>query len=290
MHPNDYVKRLLPYCALLAFLSAAAQGRAAAQANDAALDLRALIRDVCRGQIEMLQRHDTRLRYQIQRTDHKGSTLRDEIESHDGNVARLLQHDGRALTPEEDTGEHERLNGLLGSDKLQQRERDEAKARIYGVEMLQVLPDAMRFTLAAMQTPLPDVADRQVVVDFEPDPAFHPANMTQQILPALRGRLWVDVADHHLLRMEAHNTSDVNLAWGLLAKVHAGGSILYEQRRFQDLYTFTHIALHLRLRELMVKAVLLDTDTLTGDFQRLPSSPSGDDAVRMLLAKPVPTR
>ena len=181
------------------------------------------------------------------------------------------------------------MQELLGSDKLQQREREEAKNRNSGVELLQLMPDAMQFAFAAEQVPVPDVPDPQAIVDFTPNPNFHPANLAQQILPALRGRVWIDLADHHLLRMELHNTSDVNLAWGLLAKVYAGGSILYEQRRFQDLYAFTHVVMHLRVRELMVRTVAIDTESKAGGFQRLASSPSGDDAVRLLLADPVPT-
>lgn len=238
----------------------------------------------------MLERRDSRLRYQVRREDRRGSTLRDEIESHNGGVARLLQHNGRILTPEENEGERKRLQTLLGSNRLQQRERDEAKTRSSGAELLQAMPDAMQFTLAPQQNPVPDVQDRQLVIDFSPNPKFHPANMAQQILPALHGRAWVDLIDHQLLRVELHNSSDVNLAWGLLARVYAGGDITYEQRKFQDLYTFTHIVMHLRIRELMLKTVNMDTDTVAGEFQRLPTSLSGDDAVRLLLAESVPTR
>ena len=260
------------------------------QAPDTAGDLRSLMREVCREQVQVLQRRDTRLRYQVQRSDHKGSTIRDQIESHDGGVARLLQHNGQALTAAENDGERQRLEAMLGSDKLQQREREETKARSSGVELLQRMPDAMLFTTAAEQVPLPDVSDRQIVVDFSPDPHFHPADMAQQILPALRGRLWIDLADRRLLRMELHNTSDVNLAWGLLAKVYAGGSIVYEQRRFEDLSVFTQIIVHLRMRELKLRTVALDTETKAGDFQRLANSPSGQDAVMLLLAETVATR
>ncbi len=247
------------------------------------------MRAVCNDEVQLLRRRDTRLRYQIQRVDHKGTTLRDQIESHDGGVARLLQHNGQVLTATEDEGERQRLTALLGSNKLQQRERDEAHNRSYGTELLQVMPDAMHFTPAAEQTPLADVADRQIVIDFAPDPQFHPANMAEQILPALRGRVWIDLNDRRLLRMELHNTSDVNLAWGLLAKVYSGGSVVYEQRKFQELYTFTHIVMHLRMRELMIRTVAVDTDSTASAFQRLMISPSGDDAVKMLLAEPVPT-
>ena len=290
MHPSDYVKRLLHSFALLSLAYAISAGSVRAQTAQTTLDLRSLVRDVCREQVQMLQRRDSRLRYRIQRVDRKGTTLRDQIESHDGGVARLLRHNGDVLTLAEDEGERQRLQDLLGSNKLQQRENDEAKNRRYGVELLQAMPDAMRFVPAAQQVPLADVADQQIVVDFEPDPAFHPASMAQEVLPALRGRLWITSNDHHLLRMELHNTSDVNLAWGLLAKVYSGGSVTYDQRRFQDLYTFTHILMHLRVRELMVKTASVDTDATATAFTRLGTSPSGDDAIKMLLGEAVPTR
>ena len=289
MHPIGTVRELL-YPAVLMVLLTPAACLAAKQATVPPVDVRALMRDVCHEQIQMLQRHDSRLRYHIQRTDRHGTTLRDQIESHDGGVARLMQHNGQVLTDEENTGEQQRLKSLLGTNRLQQRERDEAHNRTYGTELLEAMPDAMQFSVAPEQTPVPDVPDRQIVVDFDPSPGFHPANLTQQILPTLHGRAWIDLSDHRLLRMELRNSADVNLAWGLLARVYAGGTILYEQRRFQDLTTFTHIVMHLRIRELMLKTVELDTDTATSDFQRLATSPSGDDAIRMLLTDPVPTR
>ena len=216
--------------------------------------------------------------------------VRDQIESHDGAVARLLQHNGQTLTVAENDGERSRLSAMQGTNKLQQREHEEARGRSYGVELLQAMPDAMQFAAAADQTPLPDVADRQEVVSFQPNPAFRPASLPQQILPTLRGRLWIDLADHQLLRIEMQNTSDVNLGWGMLAKVYAGGTVLYEQRRFQDVYSFTHIVLHLRVRELMLRTVAMDTETHTTNTQRTPTSLSGDEALTMLLAESVPTR
>ncbi|WP_263412329.1 hypothetical protein [Terriglobus aquaticus] len=283
------MRTLLYPAVLLSFLAPVACS-GAKQSSEPAVDIRALMRDVCHEEIQVLQRHDSRLRYQVHREDRHGTTVRDQIESHDGGVARLLQHNGQTLTVEENAGEQQRLKALLGTNKLQQREREEAHNRTYGTELLEVMPDAMQFAAAPEQTPVPDVPDRQIVVNFDPNPAFHPANMAQQILPALHGRAWIDLNDHRLLRMELRNSSDVNLAWGLLAKVYAGGSILYEQRRVQDISTFTHIVMHLRVRELMLKTVQMDTDTRATDFQRLASSPSGDDAIRMLLSETVPTR
>lgn len=219
----------------------------------------------------------------MKRIDRKGETLRDNIESHDGGVARLLQRNGKPLTSEQEEGERKRLQDLLGTRRVQQREHDESRARSFGVELLRAMPEAMQYSLAQQQTPLADVSDPQVVIDFAPSPTFHPSSMTQQILTQLSGRLWINLVDHQLLRIEARNTGEVTLAWGLLAKVYTGGTILYDQRKFQDLYTFTHITLHLRIRELMLKVNELNTDTMVTEIQRMPESPNVDTAIRMLL-------
>lgn len=261
-----------------------------AKGAESAADLRSLMREVCSYQIAVLDRHDTRLIYRIHRVDAKGNTTRDQIETHSGSVARLLEHNDQALTEAENQGERNRLSALLGSGKLAQRDHEEAHYRAYGDELLRAMPDAMLFSAAPQQDPVPDVKDPQLVIDFSPDPAFHPATLAQAILPQLFGRVWVDEADHHLLRMELHNRGDVNLAWGVLARVYAGGTITYDQRKFQDVYVFTHIAVHLKVRELMVKTNVMNTETVADNFRRLPNSPDADDAIRMLLAEPVVTR
>lgn len=261
-----------------------------AQMTSAGADLVPLVRDVCDYQIQVLQRHDSRLRYRMHRTDHKGDSVRDVIESSDGAISRTLQRNGQPLTTEDNADQEKKLQAMLDSSKLREREKDDQRGRGYGVDLLRVMPTAMHFSLAPEQAPLAEVDAKQIVINFVPDPAFHPSGMAQQILTSVAGRMWITQADHRLLRVDLHNLSDVNLAWGILAKVYPGGSLTFEQRPFQDLYTFTHIVMHMKLRELMVKTEAFDVETTATDFQRLPQSPSGEEAVRTLLALRVPTR
>ncbi len=55
------------------------------------------------------------LRYRMHIHDEKGEQVRDVIESKDGTVARMIQKNGRPLTPEEDQAERDRLNAMIAS-------------------------------------------------------------------------------------------------------------------------------------------------------------------------------
>ena len=91
--------------------------------------------------------------------------------------------------------------------------------------------------------------------------------------------------------MEIHINRDVNVAAGILIKVFSGGTIEYDQRRVAEgQYAYTHIRMHLRLRELMVKTVPYESDLTATDIQPLNPAPGGLEAIRSLLALPVTTR
>lgn len=243
----------------------------------------ALVAEAVRYQLEDFHHTTWGLRYRVHRVDAKDDTVRELIESADGNVSRTLSRHGRPLTDEEAADEEKRLRSISASD-LARRRRSSDSSEKYGTELIGAMPRAMLYTLTPGQPQLPQFTQSQVVLNFEPDPRYHPQTTAQEVLPGIAGRMWIDAETHHLLRVELNVTKNLNLMFGILARVYQGGTLTYEQQPVGGgHYAYRYIEINVKLRELMVK-VMPYHETLTAtDITYLPIAPPMSDAVNMLL-------
>ena len=230
--------------------------------------------DIVRKQLEIVNRPGINLRYFLHKSDNHGTVVRDVIETQEGSVGRLVSREGKPLTPEEDKAERDRLNASLGSaSELRKKRKQEASSRALTKELVSVVPQAMIFTLHPGQPQLPKVTDPQIVYDFSPNPDFRPS--------------WVDRSDLHIIRMEGTIIRNTNFAWGLIARIYAGGHLEFEQAPYAPgKYAYSKLLMNLSLRELMVKTIQVKSSMEASDFVMLPSTLTLDDAIRILLDKP----
>lgn len=246
--------------------------------------LPALIADAVKYQTDDFHHAGWALRYRVHRTDTREDSVRDLVESADGNVARTLARQGKPLTPEEDAAEQERLRSLTSAE-VSRRHRNGENSDKYGMEMISAMPAAMIYTLTPGQPQLQQFPMPQVVLDYTPNPTYHPSTAAQSMLPSLAGRLWIDAETHHLLRIEINITKNLNLAMGLLIRVYQGGTMTYEQHAVAGgHYAYSHIDINVHLRELMVKSVPYHSILDATDVSVLPSPPPLKEAVEMLLS------
>lgn len=230
------------------------------------------------------------LRYRQRKVDAKGETVREIIESKNGNVARLLERNGRPITAAEDAAERERLSDDIASpeDFLRHRKRD-AEARADAMSVMRLLPQAMIYSYAPGQPQLKGVDGQQVVLDFHPDPAFRPPTMFAEILTGLEGRVWIDERSHCMTRIEARVLHPVNFGFGIVAKIFPGGTVELEQTQAAGgRWVYSHMEEHLTARVLMVKTLPENAVITSWEFQPMRSLPGYQDAIRELLAMPVP--
>ncbi len=254
----------------------------APQAEPSASTITAWVSDAVQAQEEDLHRQQWAVRYRVHRVDGKQDTLRDLVETGGGNVARTLQRNGRPLTPEEQAAETQRLQDIArtglhhGADPFER----------YGDDLIRAMPTAMNYTWVPNQPQLPQFSTEQAVLDFSPRTGFRPASATQSMLKGLTGRLWLDPRTHHLLRIEVNVQQDLDLAFGLLARVYKGGRIVYEQVPVDDRHdVYRTIQVDVRLRELMVKTTPYHLVLETTERTPLPRVPSLQEGVAMLLGR-----
>ncbi|MGP8261060.1 MAG: hypothetical protein ACLQM6_14030 [Acidobacteriaceae bacterium] len=250
--------------------------------------------DCANNEALVIQHPGSTLRYRLHEVDERGDQLRDQIETPEGSVARLIQRDGRPLTPAEDAAERQRLNDLLASPASFARHiHREQENKQTGVRLLKLMPDAMLWSYAPGQPQLPNQPSGDpslVVLDFKADPAWSPPTMESEPLTGLQGRVWIDPRNRRMVRLEANLFRAVNLGWGIVAHLYPGGSVTLQQANLGDQrWIVEHIDEQLNLRALMVKTVHQRLVYDTAGYQPVSAMPY-QQAIKVLLGTPLPAR
>ncbi len=276
---------------LLTSYAQANTGRSEPAGEDANGPPRAWITDLAANEIRAIQHEGSYLRYTMHIVDAKGDTVRDVIETRDGAVARQILRDGRPLSPQQDANERERLQAELASPaEFAKHLRNDAQGKKLAVEMIQLMPDAMIYTYAAGQPQWKGASTRkQIVLDYKPNPEWKAPSTTAEALTGLEGRMWIDAKSHELLRMEGQIFQGVNFGWGMIAHVYPGGRVVLEQTEVGGgRWIFTHFTEEAKVRALLVRTLDVHTVVDASGFRVLPGSMSTADAIRTLLATPLP--
>lgn len=279
---------------LLLTLVSAGGGRAIAESDPMAVPAKQWAMEASANELKVVGYGDSYLRYRIHIVDAKGDVIRDVMESKNGTVARLIMKEGRALTSEEDAAEHERLQAMLDSPAAFARHiKNDQSGKKMAAEMIKLVPEAMIFSYAAGQPQREGRgtgAAAEIVVDFKPDPAWTPPNMTSEALTGLEGRAWIDPKTHFMTRLECRVFRAVNFGMGLFAHIYPGGSSWFEQVRVSDQrWIFSHFVEHATVRALMLKTIKVDTEVQGSNFNPI-GAMSYQDAISQLLATPLPSR
>ena len=164
---------------------------------------------------------------------------------------------------------NEPLSGAQKSDendKLQQereqrrvetpRERSARVARYQKAQrrnrlMMDELVKAFDFTLTGED----QINGHQVyVLTAKPRPGYNPPNMEAQVLTGMEGKLWIDKASYHWVKVEAEVIRPVSIE-GFLARVEPGTRFELEKEPVSDsIWEPSHFAMRSRAKILMVFA------------------------------------
>ena len=249
--------------------------------------------DCARNEVLVIQHPDSYLRYRLHEVDEKGDRVRDQIETPDGAVARMVLRNGKPLTPEEDAAERERLNALIDSPadfaRHVRREQDNKKI---GIKLILLMPDAMDWSYAPGQPQLPNQPAGQpalVVLDFKPNPKWSPPDVDSEPLAGLEGRVWIDPRTRRVVRLEGSLFRAVNIGWGMVAHIYPGGTVAVQQTNPNgERWIVEHVVEQLTLRALMVKNLKENLIYDTAQYQAVPAM-KYQQAIKLLLDTPLPS-
>jgi hypothetical protein len=254
--------------------------------------------DAAKNEVLVVDHPGSYVRYRMHEVNERGDRVRDQIESKDGTVARLILRDGHPIGPEEDAAERDRLKAQLASPSTFYRHvRNDQETKKSYSELLKQMPDAMLWSYAPNQPQLPNLQPATgnpqlplVVLDFTPNPKWSPPSLASEALTGIKGRIWVDSRSRRVVRVEAELFRAVNIGWGFLAHIYPpGNAVLQQTDAGNQRWIVEHVDEQVNLRAMLVKTIRSHLVEDTSDLQTV-NPMTYQQAIEILLNTPLPSQ
>ena len=184
---------------------------------------------------------------------------------------RLIEKDGKALTPEEDRKEQEKLDKFTAKrQKESERQRQERlaemeKRRKRGFEFLQEILDAYDFRIAGE-----DQIDSNAVwaIAATPRAGYKPRNFRSKFLAKVNGIFWIDRESYDWVKVQAEVMDTVSFGFGL-ARIHKGTTIeVCQSRNAVGVWLPKSVVLRFSARMALVKKLTGETEVTFDNYRR----------------------
>ncbi|HZW94921.1 MAG TPA: hypothetical protein VFF64_18380 [Candidatus Eremiobacteraceae bacterium] len=209
--------------------------------------------------------------------DGKGQTKSTKSETYEvmelyGEQAqRLIEKDGKALSPKDAAKEEEKIQKIIdkrkseSEDAHRKREQKEEKEREEGRQFVHEIADAYNFHLVGTES----LGGRDAwVIDAEPRPGYEPHMKYAKFLPKFRGRVWIDKEETQWAKMDIQCIDTVSLGL-FLARFHKGSRIVVEQTRVNDeVWVPKHVNVKVDVRLALVKNFNVEEEQTFRDYKK----------------------
>ncbi len=199
----------------------------------------------------------------------RGTQLKEIVETRDWLIGRLIQVNGKPLTPKQERKEEERVARLLDDESLRRQERKDQQENERQVrDFLRALPDAFLYQYVDPEPgKTPSTLER---LSFEPNPQFHAPSRRLEALQGMKGTMLIDTSAERLVRLQGELFRGVDFGWGILAHLDPGGRLLLEQRDVgSERWAIATLSLHFTGKLMRFKTLKIDTTIETSDFRRM---------------------
>ena len=252
------------------------------------MDATALVRRAIQHRLDE-QKHRPLMRYVLRKKDERRETVKEIVETKDGDVARLMEIDGKPLSAEQERAEMQRLDALVAHPEMQEHrkkseERDEARIdRVMGM-----LPDAEVYVMEGVEACETGQCYR---LSYKPKPGFEPPDMESDVLRGVAGEVWIDQAQERLVRLDAKFIGEVDFGFGILGKLNKGGTVTLRQSCVDGHdWELTGMKVGLTGKALMVKSFKVDIDQEMSGYTAVAAGMGYREAIAMLKREAVSTK
>ncbi len=214
------MRRFLPLLLLLPVLAAAIGQTAPALTP---VEAQALVERVLATELNAAQDASHPMRFELRKTSPRLTQTKDIVETKDGAVARLAAINDKPLSPEDESKEQARLDGLLSDPgKQRHRKQSEEEDRARALKVLRALPRAFLYTF---EGPASASGVTVETFSFRPNPEFTPPDLETMALTEMTGKLSIDTAHGRVTQLEGTLRNDVDFGWGILGRLDKGGTV-----------------------------------------------------------------
>jgi hypothetical protein len=226
-----------------------------------------------------------------ERTDHslwhfrmiekeENDTVYDVVDTAQGEVKRKVEIAGQPLTPDQQKAEADKVHRFLTDPSEQARQRRDGEHDDKSAEkMLNLLPHAFLWSVSSTQGDF-------ITLHFVPNPNYHAPDIESRVFSVMIGDLVVDRQQHRIRTIRGKLSQDVNIGFGVLGKLRAGGTFDVERRQLAPgCWQIVETHVHIDGRALLFKTIGQQTDEVKSDFHPIPQSTTLDQAAVLIASR-----
>jgi len=223
------------------------------------------------------------MQYRLRKSSPRYSSTKQIVETRDGGVARLLLVNDSPLSPQDQQNEDARLSALLSDPSRQRHRQDREQGDAERAQkIMRALPDAFLYQYAGIADTPQGPSYR---MSFQPNPDFDPPDLESNVLKAMAGELWIDVAQQRVTRLEGKRLRDVDYGFGIFGKLDQGGTLLLQQADVGNhQWRTTKMVLIMNAR-ILFKTIKLDTTLEISQYTPVPKGLTYQQAIQLLNQK-----
>jgi hypothetical protein len=228
-------------------------------------DIPKLLRDVDKNQRALEEIHKLYTCHLLEKEDKldsngqvKSTTVKeyDVFYIGDDEVRHLLAKEGKPLSPSEQKKEDAKFNKeydelkkkqaeLANNPKKQAKKDEEDEAQISDFLRAERFRNPRRVLYRGKEV---------IAFDFATNPEYKAKKEIDRIIQKISGVLWVDEDAREIVRLEAHVDEPIKLGAGILASLHPGSTLVFEQEKINDeVWMPSYMEVHVDARIVIVK-------------------------------------
>lgn len=181
-------------------------------------------------------------------------------------VLQHLSHDGKPLSPEDAKKEQERVDKLVAKLKAHgdKPEKDEVRLSATGLLKVATFTNPRREIINGRPT---------LVFDYKGNPDAKADSLSEQVMRALAGSLWIDEKDEAILRINGSLQQNFHVAGGLLVNIKKGSWFDFTEAPVNgEIWFPAQFTAHVDGRFLLVKGFNGDGRDTFSDYRKLKTS------------------
>jgi hypothetical protein len=196
-------------------------------------------------------------------------------ETNMGDLTCVIEKNGVTIAKAQ---QRDNMNRFIYNPAAQAKQRksgqhDDQQAR----QMLSMLPQAFLWANAGTR-------GNDTILDFRPNPQFHPPTWEARVFAAMAGEMTIDNTQHRIVSLTGHLIRDVKFWGGLLGDLQAGGSFDVERRELANgVWEITQTHVHIQGHALIFKTISEQEDDEKTRFKELPADITFAEAENDLL-------
>jgi len=190
---------------------------------------------------------------------------------YDERYARLTQKNDKPLDPRDRRKEDERFEKFVSKRKgetpadRQDRLNDLKKERDESRAFLRDFPNAYNFKLAGEEQ---IDGNATWVIDATPRPDFHATQPHGDLLPKIKGRLWIEKKGFHWVRVDAEAVDTIAIGL-VIARIHPGSRARFERMLVNnEVWMPRRFYFNAGARVVLVKSVSVEQVVEFSDFRK----------------------